>query len=119
MQLLQEAGFEVRHCALVPRPTLLPGALIEWLRTFFMGSFLAHLPSDGSPGTFQSERPRHAFELSLSPVDAERKKIQIAEEIMAEVQADCEVDQRDQFTGRWSIMYVRLRFEAVARIGGV
>lgn len=49
-------------------------------------------------------------------IDAEAKKLQIAEEIMAEVQDVCEIDQKDNFTGRWSLMYVRLRFVAVARI---
>lgn len=52
-------------------------------------------------------------------IDAEAKKIQIAEEIMAEVQEDCEIDCKDRFTGNWVLMYVRLRFEAVARVQGV
>ncbi len=41
---LEARGFIVRSLALIPRPTLLPGALGDWLDTF-AESFLLRLPS--------------------------------------------------------------------------
>ncbi|KAF8319752.1 S-adenosyl-L-methionine-dependent methyltransferase, partial [Clavulina sp. PMI_390] len=37
--MLEQAGFTVKEIALVPRITPLPGTLVPWLRTFFVGSF--------------------------------------------------------------------------------
>jgi SAM-dependent methyltransferase len=41
--LLTGAGFSIRYIALIPRPTLLPGDITEWLDTF-AESFTSRLP---------------------------------------------------------------------------
>jgi len=40
---LAAAGFDVRHIALIPRPTPLPGDVMGWLATF-SGAFTGVLP---------------------------------------------------------------------------
>lgn|SRR5262245_7197514 len=42
---LERAGFTVRYIALIPRPTPLPGDILDWLETF-AESFTAALPSE-------------------------------------------------------------------------
>lgn len=53
-QLLEDAGFEVRSCALVPRRTVLPGDLVGWLRTFFLADFVSKITVESDPGTCKS-----------------------------------------------------------------
>lgn len=43
-------------------------------------------------------------------------KVQIAEDIMEEVERDLEIDCKDEFTGKWTLMYVRMRFVAIAQV---
>ena len=43
---LSKAGFDVRSISLFPRPTRLPGDMLDWLRTF-AGPFTALLPPSG------------------------------------------------------------------------
>lgn len=53
LKLLEDAGFSVGYMALVPRITALPGSLVPWLRTFFLGNFLNLIPPqnrDENPG---------------------------------------------------------------------
>lgn len=52
---LVRAGFAIRHMALFPRPTTLPGDVIGWLETF-AGSFTTLLP--------EAERPRFLAEVA-------------------------------------------------------
>ncbi|EST04748.1 Methyltransferase domain protein [Kalmanozyma brasiliensis GHG001] len=84
-KLLQEAGFTVETCELVPRLTPLPkeSGLKGWLSTF-AGPFL---------NAFDSQEER--------------------EEVVAEVEDALRSDAYDASTGTWSVMYVRLRFLAV------
>lgn len=79
--LLQDAGFAVDKCELVPRLTPLPrdSGLRGWLRTF-AGPFLNALDSEG-------ER----------------------EEVVREVEEALRPDAYDQESGVWNVMYVRLR----------
>lgn len=51
-QLLKEAGFEVKEIGLVPRITPLPNGVIGFLRTFFLGQFLADTVKDSNQGQF-------------------------------------------------------------------
>ncbi|GAA5964228.1 hypothetical protein JCM3765_002777 [Sporobolomyces pararoseus] len=81
-QLLEEVGFQVETCELVPRPTPLPTGLKGWLETF-------------------------AFDfLSVCKSQEER------EEVIEEVCKLCEMDMKDPANGEWMVMYVRLRFKA-------
>jgi hypothetical protein len=48
--------------------------------------------------------------------EAYEAKERAAEEIMLEVERDCEIDYKDQFTGKWNLMYVRMRFVAEAKV---
>ncbi|GAA6006618.1 hypothetical protein JCM11491_003119 [Sporobolomyces phaffii] len=80
--LLEQVGFTVETCELVPRPTTLPTGLAGWLETF-------------------------AFAF-LAPVDGPAARA----EVIADVCRLCEVDMRDPKSGEWSVMYVRLRFKA-------
>jgi len=79
-KLLISEGFEVVDISLVPRPTLLTGHLLEWLRLFTKGS------------TF------------LQGFDPEETEV-----ILREVADACEVDAKDVDSDRWMLMYVRLR----------
>ena len=54
-RLLEAHGFEVREMTLFPRPTPLPGDLVEWLETF-AGSFLSAVPESERPGLLQEVR---------------------------------------------------------------
>ncbi len=45
-QKLERAGFRVKSCVLVPRPTLLPGDITDWMHTFFEAYLRAVPPSD-------------------------------------------------------------------------
>jgi len=67
---------------LVPRPTTLPTGLEGWLETFAF-PFFAVLESPEE----QSEVIKEVCEL-------------------------CEVDMKDERSGQWMVMYVRLRFKA-------
>jgi len=99
-KLLEDAGFSVSYMALVPRITPLPGGLVPWLRTFFLGNFLKVMPP------LHREENREAY----------AAKERAAEEIMLEIERDCEIDCKDPFTGKWSLMYVRMRFVAIAKV---
>lgn len=79
-QLLVSEGFEVVNISLVPRPTLLTGRLIEWLRLFTKSS------------------------LFFQRIDEEE-----TEAIFREDTDICEVDAKDMDSDRWIMMYVRLR----------
>ena len=46
---LEAAGFTVDEIALIPRPTVLPGPIEDWLETF-AGSFLGAVDEAGRPG---------------------------------------------------------------------
>jgi SAM-dependent methyltransferase len=48
-RLLEAHGFEVREMTLFPRPTPLPGDVLEWLETFG-GSFISAVPETERPG---------------------------------------------------------------------
>jgi SAM-dependent methyltransferase len=80
--LLEQGGFEVERCELVARPTPLPGALGDWLRTF-RGGFL---------------------DAAGVPADAQ-------EAVIAETERRAAPLLRDG-RGRWTADYVRLRFAA-------
>lgn len=54
---LKDAGFEVRYIALIPRPTRLPGDVMEWLTTFAQ-CFTSVLPPGERPDYLQSVRAR-------------------------------------------------------------
>ena len=54
---LERAGFRVDSIALIPRPTPLPGDLIDWLETFAQ-SFLQGLPGDARADYLQRSAPR-------------------------------------------------------------
>jgi hypothetical protein len=79
-QLLVSEGFEVMNISLVPRPTLLAGHLLEWLRLFTKVS------------TF------------FQGIDSEETELMLRE--AADI---CEVDAKDVDGDRWMLMYVRLR----------
>jgi len=79
-QLLASEGFEVVNISLVPRQTLLPGHILEWLRLFTKNTTF-----------FQG--------IDLGEMEA----------IFGEVADVCEVDARDVNSDRWMLMYVRLR----------
>jgi len=79
-QLLASEGFEVVNISLVPRQTLLPGHILEWLRLFTKNTTF-----------FQG--------IDLDEMEA----------IFGEVADVCEVDARDVNSDRWMLMYVRLR----------
>lgn len=51
-RLLERAGFEVTSIALIPRPTLLPGSMADWLETF-AESFVCDLPASQRAGFFR------------------------------------------------------------------
>lgn len=80
--LLADAGFVVERCELVARPTPLPGALGDWLRTF-RGGFL---DAAGVPEGAQDDVIAEA-ELRAAPLLRDGR-------------------------GRWTADYVRLRFAA-------
>ncbi|KAN0060039.1 hypothetical protein ACQY0O_008012 [Thecaphora frezii] len=84
-KLLEEGGFEVKHCELVPRITELPrsSGVQGWLRTF-SGPFL---------NAFGEEAVRQ----------------EVLEEVEEKLRQDC----YDAAEDRWSLMYVRLRVVAV------
>jgi hypothetical protein len=82
--LLTAAGFKVTHLSSTPRPTLVTGALIDWIHLFLA---------------------RSSFFQGIDPSEAES--------MMREVEAICEPDMRDQFSDKWMVMYVRLRVSAV------
>jgi SAM-dependent methyltransferase len=52
---LEAAGFEVRTIALFPRPTPLPGDILDWLATF-AGSFASTVPGPEGDALFQEVR---------------------------------------------------------------
>jgi trans-aconitate methyltransferase len=52
---LERAGFRLDHIALIPRPTSLPGDVIDWLETFAQ-SFLQGLSSDARAEYLQEVR---------------------------------------------------------------
>ncbi|GAA5941323.1 class I SAM-dependent methyltransferase [Sporobolomyces koalae] len=81
-RLLEQNGFRVETCDLVPRPTALPTGLRGWLETF-------------------------AFEF-LAPLGSTEEK----DQVIAEVEKMCQVDLKDPASGEWMVMYVRLRFKA-------
>ena len=54
---LEARGFAVESIALIPRPTPLPGAIVDWLETF-ADSFLVQIPAD--------ERPAYLAEVSAA-----------------------------------------------------
>ena len=79
--LLQEAGFAVQSCELVPRLTPLPKetGLQGWLKTF--------------AGPF------------LNPIEFEEERQQVVDEVVEALRPDA----YDVECGIWSVMYVRLR----------
>lgn len=81
-QLLENSGFRVDTMTLVPRPTPL---------------------GDGGLRAWLRLFARGTFLKTVRDVDAE--------EIMDEVEEMCGVDCKDR-EGKWSLMYVRLRFAA-------
>ena len=54
-RLLEAHGFEVKEMTLFPRPTPLPGDILEWLDTF-AGSFLSAVPGTERPGLLREVR---------------------------------------------------------------
>ena len=54
-RLLEAHGFEVREMTLFPRPTPLPGDILEWLETFG-GSFISAVPEAERPGLVREVR---------------------------------------------------------------
>ncbi|GAA5861734.1 hypothetical protein JCM1840_005245 [Sporobolomyces johnsonii] len=82
-KLLEDAGFRVETCELVPRPTPLPTGLRGWLETFGF-AFLDALPSPSDRDAVIDEVCRR-LEVDMKPAD-----------------------DGDQ----WTTMYVRLRFKA-------
>ena len=78
-----EAGFTDVNARIVPRPTLLPGRMADWLRTFRQG----YLDAAGVP---------------VGEQDA----------LVAETCVVLEPALRDPATGRWYADYVRLRATA-------
>ena len=54
-RLLEAHGFEVREMTLFPRPTPLPGDILEWLETFG-GSFISAVPETERPGLLREVR---------------------------------------------------------------
>jgi len=110
----------VNYIALVPRITPLPSGLVPWLRTFFLGNFLKVIPPqrrEENPGmipvTWGLEITHTTAFVFL---EAYAAKERAAEEVMLEIERDCEIDCKDPFTGKWSLMYVRMRFVAVAKV---
>lgn len=81
--VLERAGFTDVNARIVPRPTLLPGRMADWLRTFRQG----YLDAAGVP---------------LGEQDA----------LVAETCVVLEPALRDPATGRWYADYVRLRATA-------
>ncbi|GAA5902239.1 class I SAM-dependent methyltransferase [Sporobolomyces salmoneus] len=82
-RLLENVGFQVENCDLVPRPTPLPTGLKGWLETFAFAFF--------APLKTASERA----------------------EVIEEVCKLCEIDMKDSDSGEWMVMYSRLRFKAI------
>ncbi|GAA5882982.1 hypothetical protein JCM16303_006774 [Sporobolomyces ruberrimus] len=80
--LLEQVGFRVESCELVPRPTPLPTGLRGWLETFAFSFF--------------------------SPLSSPREQGEVIEQVCQL----CERDMRDEISGEWIVMYVRLRFKA-------
>lgn len=66
--------------SLVPRPTLLAGDVLEWLRLFAKNT---------------------TFFQGIDPGETEV--------MLGEVADACEVDTKDMDSDRWMVMYVRLR----------
>lgn len=54
--------------------------------------------------------------LLLHNTEGYTAKVQIAEDIMEEIERDLEIDCKDEFTGKWTLMYVRMRFVAIAQV---
>ena len=81
--VLERAGFTDVNARIVPRPTLLPGRMADWLRTFRQG----YLDAAGVP---------------VGEQDA----------LVAETCVVLEPALRDPATGRWYADYVRLRATA-------
>jgi len=79
-KLLISEGFEVVNISLVPRPTLLAGDVLGWLRLFAKNA------------TF------------FQGIDPDETDV-----ILEEVADACEVDTKDMDSDRWMVMYVRLR----------
>ncbi|SPO27098.1 related to ERG6 - Delta(24)-sterol C-methyltransferase [Ustilago trichophora] len=79
--LLEEAGFAVESCELVPRMTPLPkqSGLKGWLKTF--------------AGPF------------LNAIESEEERVQVIQEVEEAVRPDC----YNANSGTWCVMYVRLR----------
>ncbi|GAA6050898.1 hypothetical protein NBRC10513_004340 [Rhodotorula toruloides] len=84
--ILEKAGFRVESCDLIPRPTPLPTGLRGWLETFAF-AFLDALPS---------------------PADREA----VIDEVCRRLEVDMKHDVGDGGEGKWTVMYVRLRFKA-------
>ncbi|GAA6054856.1 hypothetical protein JCM3770_004111 [Rhodotorula araucariae] len=83
--ILEKEGFRVESCELIPRPTPLPTGLRGWLETFAF-AFLDALPSP-----------------------AEREAV--IDEVCRRLEVDMKHDVGEG-EGRWTVMYVRLRFKA-------
>ncbi|GAA6001973.1 class I SAM-dependent methyltransferase [Rhodotorula paludigena] len=84
--ILEKEGFRVESCELVPRPTSLPTGLRGWLETFAF----AFLDALSSP--------------------AEREAV--IEEVCRRLEIDMKHDVGNGGNGKWTVMYVRLRFKA-------
>ncbi|BGP28247.1 cyclopropane-fatty-acyl-phospholipid synthase [Rhodotorula toruloides] len=84
--ILEKAGFRVESCDLVPRPTPLPTALRGWLETFAF-AFLDALPSQAG-------------------------RESVIDEVCRRLEVDMKHDVGDGGEGKWTVMYVRLRFKA-------
>ncbi|GAA5823217.1 hypothetical protein JCM10212_001116 [Sporobolomyces blumeae] len=99
--LLETQGFVVESCELVPRMTPLPTGLEGWLETFAF----AFLDAVGSSPTADRSS-------SASTTTSDRGDRDVRSEVIREVCDACQVDMRDPVSGKWRVMYVRLRFKA-------